>query len=80
MFLKKGTFTASKHYLSMNRFTRNILLATLCLLCSIPLVQAQISFGGVPAITAQSHRVVEVTPPFNAQDLRSTAIVSRKMC
>ena len=55
----------------MNRFTRNILLATLCLLCSIPLVQAQISFGGVPAITAQSHRVVEVTPPFNAQDLRS---------
>lgn len=52
----------------MIRFTRNILLATLC---SITLAQAQISFGGVPAITAQSHRVVEVTPPFNAQDLRS---------
>ena len=71
MWSKKGTFTASKHYLSMNRFTRNILLATLCLLCSIPLVQAQISFGGVPAITTQSHRVVEVIPPFNAQDLRA---------
>lgn len=56
---------------SMIRFTRNILLATLCLLCSIPLAQAQISFGGVPAITAQSHRVVEIVPPFNAQDLRS---------
>lgn len=56
---------------SMIRFTRNILLATLCLLCSITLAQAQISFGGVPAITAQSHRVVEIIPSFNAQDLRS---------
>ncbi len=56
---------------SMIRFTRNILLATLCLLCSITLAQAQISFGGVPAITSQSHHVVEIIPPFNAQDLRS---------
>jgi len=71
MWSKKGTFTASKHYLSMNRFTRNILLATLCLLCSITLVQAQISFGGAPVMTSQSHRQVEVIPPFNAQDLRS---------
>ena len=71
MLLKKGTFTASKHYLSMNRFTRNILLATLCLLCYITLAQAQISFGGAPVMTAQSHRVVEVVPPFNAQDLRA---------
>ena len=71
MWSKKGTFTASKHYLSMNRFTRNILLATLCLLCSITLVQAQLSFGGAPVMTSQSHRQVEVIPPFNAQDLRS---------
>ena len=71
MWSKKGTFTASKHYLSMNRFTRNILLATLCLLCCITLVQAQISFGGAPVMTSQSHRQVEVIPPFNAQDLRS---------
>ncbi len=71
MWSKKGTFTASKHYLSMNRFTRNILLATLCLLCCITLVQAQIAFGGAPVMTSQSHRQVEVIPPFNAQDLRS---------
>ena len=71
MWSKKGTFTASKHYLSMNRFTRNILLATLCLLCGITLVQAQIAFGGAPVMTSQSHRQVEVIPPFNAQDLRS---------
>ena len=55
----------------MIRLTRKILLATLCLLCCITLVQAQLSFGGAPAMTAQSHRVVEVVPPFNAQDLRA---------
>ena len=55
----------------MIRLTRKIRLATLCLLCCITLVQAQLSFGGAPAMTAQSHRVVEVVPPFNAQDLRA---------
>ena len=55
----------------MIRLTRKILLATLCLLCCITLVQAQLSLGGAPAMTAQSHRVVEVVPPFNAQDLRA---------
>ncbi len=55
----------------MIRFTRKIRLATLCLLCCITLAQAQLSFGGAPAMTAQSHRVVEVVPPFNAQDLRA---------
>lgn len=69
--VEKGYLYRTKNTISMIRFTRNILLATLCLLCSITLAQAQISFGGVPAITAQSHRVVEIIPPFNAQDLRS---------
>ena len=55
----------------MIRLTRKIRLATLCLLCCITLAQAQLSFGGAPAMTAQSHRVVEVVPPFNAQDLRT---------
>ncbi len=55
----------------MIRLTRKIRLATLCLLCCITLAQAQLSFGGAPAMTAQSHRVVEVVPPFNAQDLRA---------
>ena len=55
----------------MISMTRKLLSATLCLLCCITLVQAQLSFGGAPAMTAQSHRVVEVVPPFNAQDLRA---------
>ena len=55
----------------MISITRKIRLATLCLLCCITLAQAQISFGGAPVMTSQSHRVVEIVPPFNAQDLRS---------
>ena len=55
----------------MISMTRKLLSATLCLLCCITLAQAQLSFGGAPAMTAQSHRVVEVVPPFNAQDLRA---------
>lgn len=69
--VEKGYLYSIKNSISMISMTRKIGLATLCLLCCITLVQAQISFGGAPVMTSQSHRVVEIVPPFNAQDLRS---------